>query len=136
MWRDNYKPRYIRMIKKLKAINPDVLIIMHSDGAVAPLLDDFIEIGIEVYNPLQPNVPGADPQDLKDKYGDKISFFGGIDQQELLPSGNREAIIAEVRRRMNILGKDAGYLLAPAHIIQADVSPETVRLLIDTVVNS
>jgi len=135
MWRSHYKPRYMRMIKKLKSINPDVLIIMHSDGAVAPLLDDFIEMGIEVYNPVQPNVPGTDPQELKDKYGDRISFFGGIDQQSLMPSGDKEAITAEVNRRIEILGNNAGYLLAPAHIIQADVSPETVRLLIDTVVN-
>ena len=54
---------------------------MHSDGAVAPLIDDFIEIGVDVYNPVQPNVYGSDPQELKDKYGSRISFFGGIDQQ-------------------------------------------------------
>ena len=54
MWRRDFKPRYERMIKELKAINPEVIIIMHSDGAVAPLIDDFIEMGIEVYNPVQP----------------------------------------------------------------------------------
>jgi len=136
MWRDKYKYRYVRMIKKLKAVNPDLLIIMHSDGAVAPLLDDFIEMGIEVFNPVQPNVPGSDPQELKDKYGDKISFFGGIDQQELLPKGDKDEIIAEVKRRIDIFAKNGGYLVAPAHIIQADVAPETVKLLIDTVINS
>ncbi len=62
--------------------------LKHSDGAVAPLLDDFIEMGVDVYNPVQPNVAGSDPQELKDKYGDRICFFGGIDQQSLLPSGN------------------------------------------------
>jgi len=136
MWRDKYKHRYVRMIKKLKEVNPELLIIMHSDGAVAPLFDDFIEMGIEVFNPVQPNVPGSDPQELKDKYGDKISFFGGIDQQELLPKGNKDEIVAEVKRRIDILAKNAGYLVAPAHIIQADVAPETVKLLIETVINS
>ena len=127
MWRQFFRPRHERMIRKLKAINPNIIIIMHSDGAVAPLLEDFIEMGIEVYNPVQPNVPGSDPQELKDKYGGRICFFGGIDQQQLLPGGNMREIENEMRRRAGILGKNGGYLMAPAHIIQADVSPETVE---------
>lgn len=131
MWRNLFKPRYARMIEKMRAIKPDLIIIMHSDGAVAPLLEDFIELGIDVYNPIQPNVPGSDPQELKDKYGDKICFFGGIDQQELLPSGDLDRIRAEMERRVKILGTGGGYLLAPAHILQADVDPETVKAIIE-----
>ena len=127
MWRQVFRPRHERIIRKLKAINPNIIIIMHSDGAVAPLLEDFIEMGIEVYNPVQPNVPGSDPRELKDKYGGRICFFGGIDQQQLLPGGNMRDIENEMRRRAGILGKNGGYLMAPAHIIQADVSPETVE---------
>ena len=130
LWRKMFKPRHQRIIDKMKAINPGILIMMHSDGAVAPLLDDFIEMGIHVYNPVQPNVSGSEPQMLKDKYGDKISFFGGLDQQELLPRGDVKAIEAEMRRRGSILGKGGGYLMAPAHIIQADVSPETVEAML------
>ena len=130
MWRERLKPRYERMIKKLKEINKDVLIIMHSDGAVAPLVDDFIEIGIEIYNPVQPNVPGSDPKELMEKYGHKIHFFGGIDQQELMPSGDVEALEKEIRSRYEVMGKDGGYLMAPAHIIQADVSANTVKEMI------
>jgi len=102
-----------------------------SDGAVAPLLHDFIEMKVHVYNPVQPNVPGSDPQELKKKYGDAISFFGGIDQQGLLPNGDVNEIRAEINRRCQILGANGGYLLAPAHIIQADVAPETVKLMIE-----
>ncbi|MFA5467840.1 MAG: uroporphyrinogen decarboxylase family protein [Sphaerochaetaceae bacterium] len=129
MWREHFKFRYERMIKKMKGANPDLLVIFHSDGAVAPLIDDFIEIGVDIYNPVQPNVPGSDPQELMDKYAGRINFFGGIDQQELLPSGNFEAIKEEIERRKNIMGKDGGYLMAPAHIIQADVEPETVEFM-------
>ncbi len=131
MWREQFKPRYHRLFGLLKKERPDLIIIMHSDGAVAPLLDDFIELGVDVYNPVQPNVAGSDPRELKDKYGDSISFFGGIDQQSLLPGGNEEQIRAEIKRRCEILGADGGYLLAPAHIIQADVSAETVKLMIE-----
>jgi uroporphyrinogen decarboxylase len=118
------------MIEKLRRENPEIIIIMHSDGAVAPLLDDFIELGVNVYNPVQPNVSGSDPQELKDRYGDRICFFGGIDQQELLPSGDMPRISDEIRNRISILGKERGYLLAPAHIIQPDVSMETVEGMI------
>ncbi len=129
-WRIKFKPHHKRMIEKLRQENPDIIIIMHSDGAVAPLLDDFIELGVDVYNPVQPNVPGSDPQELKDKYGDKLCFFGGIDQQELLPSGNIPRIEAEIKRRISILGKNRGYLAAPAHILQTDVSVDTIEAMI------
>jgi uroporphyrinogen decarboxylase len=132
VWRNSFKPRHKRMIEKLKQVNPDIIIIMHSDGAVAPLIDDFIEIGVDVYNPVQPNVAGSDPQELKNKYGDKICFFGGIDQQNLLPGGNLEKIREEIELRIQILGKDRGYILAPAHILQADVSTKTVKEMIKT----
>jgi uroporphyrinogen decarboxylase len=129
-WRAMFKPRHKRMIEKLRKENPDIIIIMHSDGAVAPLIDDFIELGVDVYNPVQPNVPGSDPKELKDKYGNKICFFGGIDQQALLPSGDIERIRKEMRTRIDILGKNRGYLLAPAHILQADVKASTVEAMI------
>lgn len=118
------------MIEKLRTENPDIIVIMHSDGAVAPLIDDFIEIGVDVYNPVQPNVYGSDPQELKDKYGENICFFGGIDQQDLLPSGDIKSIRAEIKKRISILGKNRGYLLAPAHILQPDVSMDTIEEMI------
>lgn len=130
LWRDIFKPRHKRLIDKLKREDPDIVIIMHSDGAVAPMLDDFIEIGVDVYNPVQPNVPGSDPGELKNRYGDRICFFGGIDQQSLLPSGNIPEIRDEIKRRIEILGRDKGYLLAPAHIIQADVTVSTVKEMV------
>ncbi|MEO8410586.1 MAG: uroporphyrinogen decarboxylase family protein, partial [Propionivibrio sp.] len=129
MWRERFKPRYARLIARMKAANPDLLVIFHSDGAVALLLDDFIELGVDIYNPVQPNVPGSDPDELMQRYGGRIGFFGGIDQQELLPQGDHAAIAAEMQRRARIMGSNGGYLMAPAHIIQSDVAPETVELL-------
>jgi uroporphyrinogen decarboxylase len=133
-WRVRFKPRHKRMIEKLRRENPELILIMHSDGAVAPLIDDFIEIGVDVYNPVQPNVPGSDPQELKDRYGERISFFGGIDQQSLLPSGDIKKIRAEIKERIAILAKGNGYLLAPAHILQPDVSVETIEATIQAAI--
>jgi len=130
MWRRIFKPLYANIFAAAKAENPDLLIIFHSDGAVAELLPDLIEIGMDVFNPVQPNVPGHDPQTLKQQFGDKVSFFGAIDQQRLLPQGTLEEIEADVREKMAILGDGGGYMVAPAHIIQADTSPERVEAFI------
>jgi uroporphyrinogen decarboxylase len=129
-WRIRFKPRHRRIIERLRRENPDIIVIMHSDGAVAPLIDDFIEIGVDVYNPVQPNVAGSDPQELKNNYGEKISFFGGIDQQSLLPSGDIKRIRQDIKDRISILGKNRGYLLAPAHILQPDVSMDSIEAMI------
>jgi len=129
-WRKRFKPRHKRMIETLRKENRELIVIMHSDGAVAPLIDDFIEIGIDVYNPVQPNVAGSDPQELKERYGEKISFFGGIDQQSLLPSGDIQMIRDDIKTRIGILGRNRGYLLAPAHILQPDVETSTIEEMI------
>ena len=133
MWRERFKKRHERVFNKVREINPDIFIIMHSDGAVAPLLEDFIEMGVDIYNPVQPNLPGSDPEELKRKYGNSMFFFGGIDQQELLPNGDVDAIRKEVEYRAAVLGRNGGYLMAPAHIIQADTSPETVDVFLGAV---
>jgi len=133
MWRRVFKPLYGEIFAAVKAANPDILIIMHSDGAVAQLLPDLIEIGLDVFNPVQPNVPGHEPQALKDQFGDRLSFFGAIDQQSLLPDGTPDQIRADVRSKIEILGRDGGYMAAPAHIIQSDTSVQNVTAFIDAV---
>lgn len=130
MWRRLFKPLYAQLFRAVKTINPGVIIIMHSDGAVASLLPDLVEIGLEVFNPVQPNVPGHDPQELKTRFGDRLAFFGAIDQQHLLPCGSVQEIEADVREKIRILGAEGGYMVAPAHIIQADTSPERVEAFI------
>ncbi|MEN8137715.1 MAG: uroporphyrinogen decarboxylase family protein [Bacteroidota bacterium] len=126
-FRQHYKPAMKELIAAIKEINQDIIIIQHSDGAVAPLIGDFIDVGVEVFNPVQPGVPGHDPQELKDQFGDKISFFGAIDQQYLLPNGTPEEIEADIKSKIEILGKNGGYMIAPAHILQSDTSMENVE---------
>jgi len=133
MWRKYFKGRYRQVYSELKAVNPNIIIMQHCDGAVAPILNDWIEVGLEVFNPVQPNVPGHDPQDLKSKFGDKLSFWGAIDQQKLLPNGTKEEIEADVAEKIRILGKGGGYMCSPAHIIQSDTSMENVEAFISAV---
>jgi len=133
MWRKYFKERYRQIYAELKAINPDVMIMQHCDGAVAPILGDWIDVGLEVFNPVQPNVPGHEPHDLKSKFGDRLSFWGAIDQQNLLPFGTVEQIEADVKAKIEVLGRGGGYMVAPAHIIQADTSMENVEIFINAV---
>ena len=130
MWRKYFKECYREIYAELKAINPDLVIMQHCDGAVAPILGDWIEVGLEVFNPVQPNVPGHEPEDLKGKFGDKLSFWGAIDQQRLLPQGTPEEIEADVARKISILGAGGGYMCSPAHILQPDTPMENVEAFI------
>jgi len=120
-------PHYKRMNDAFKAANPDIILALHCDGAVSELLDKIYEVGYEVFNPVQPGVPGHGPQELKSAFGDKFVFWGAIDQQELLPKGTDAELEADIKEKIRILGRDRGYMISPAHIIQADVSPERVE---------
>lgn len=133
MWRNIFKPRYAELFKEIKAANPDVMIMYHSDGAVAPILQDLVDIGLDVFNPVQPNVPGHDPKELKSRLGDRLSFWGAIDQQYLLPRGSKDEIERDVASKIEILGAGGGYLCAPAHIVQADTSMENLETFIAAV---
>lgn len=134
-WRKRLKPLYASLFSALKRKNPDLLIIFHSDGAVAPLLPDFIELGVDVFNPVEPGVPGHEPDVLKRRFGDRLSFFGAIDQQDLLPNGSPEEIRRDVRNKIGALGAGGGYMVAPAHIIQADTPRENTEALINAVLD-
>lgn len=134
-WRRHIKPRIAYMFSEFRKVNPDIVIAWHTCGAVADLIPDFIELGLDVLNPIQPMAAGMEPESLKEKYGDDLIFFGGICVQELLPNGTPEAITAEVKRRADILGKGGGYLIAPAHNIQDDTSVENVTAFFKAVMN-
>ncbi len=130
-FRSQLKPIYAAMVQRFKEAKPDIIPILHCDGAVADLLKDIHEIGFEVFNPVQPGVPGHLPQDMKNNFGHYFSFWGAIDQQDLLPKGTDEELEKDIMEKISILGKNGGYMIAPAHIIQNDVSPERVLKFIE-----
>ena len=131
MFRDLLKPHYARMIEAFRRINPDIIPILHCDGAVSKLLGDIGDVGFEVFNPVQPGVPGHGPRELKDRFGDRFVFWGAIDQQELLPRGSDADLKTDIVEKIATLGADGGYMISPAHIIQADVTPERVERFIE-----
>ena len=130
-FREQLKPIYQKMVDRFKEANPDIIPVLHCDGAVADLLDDIREIGFEVFNPVQPGVPGHLPIDMKSNFGGKFAFWGAIDQQDLLPNGTDEELELDIKEKISVLGKDGGYMIAPAHILQNDVSPERVLKFVE-----
>jgi uroporphyrinogen decarboxylase len=131
VFREQLKPFYKRMNDAFKAAKKDIIPILHCDGAVSELLTDFKEMGYDVFNPVQPGVPGHLPQDLKSRFGNIFSFWGAIDQQDLMPKGSDADFEKDIIEKISILGKNGGYMISPAHIIQNDVSPERVKLFIE-----
>jgi uroporphyrinogen decarboxylase len=125
-FREQLKPIYKRMADRFKQSKPDIVLILHSDGAVSELLDDIHEIGFNVFNPVQPGVPGHSPRELKNRFGKKFAFWGAIDQQHLLPKGSDRELEEDIIDKIKVLGKDGGYMIAPAHILQNDIRPERV----------
>lgn len=121
------RPALVRLVTTIREHNPDIKIMLHSDGMITKLLPAFIEIGIDVIHPLEP-VPAMDLSAIKAAYGDQVSFLGGIDIAHALP-GSRADVVAEVQARIAQLGSGGGYVLAPSNHLQADVPPENVVAL-------
>jgi uroporphyrinogen decarboxylase len=126
MWRKCIKPRYAELIDSIKSNYPNVKLFHHSCGSIYPIIDDLIEIGVDILNSIQPTAKDMEPEKLKKKYGDRITFHGGIDVQNLLPFGTPREIQSEVRRRLEILAENGGYIVAPSHNIQAGTPAENI----------
>ena len=103
---------------------------VHSCGDIRRILPDLTTMGVDALNPVQPEC--MDIYELKDKYGDKITFWGGISTQKTLPYGTPDEVAAETRAVAAYLGKNGGFITAPAQEIQADVPFENLCALIDT----
>lgn len=109
--------------------------IYHTCGSVKPLIPDFIDAGVKVLDPIQTSAKDMDIRVLKDSFGDKVTFHGAIDTQQVLPNSSPEEIIDIVKHTLSVLGKDGGYFFSPSHRIQQDTPIETIVAMYDTVRN-
>jgi uroporphyrinogen decarboxylase len=88
-------------------------------------LDDLIEIGVDMLDPIQTKAAGMDPESLKEKFGGRVVFWGAVDSYDVMPKGSKDDVIKEVEHLAKILGP-TGYVLCENHNIQADIPPENV----------
>jgi len=130
-WRRFLKPKMAHFIASLKATNPQVKVAYHSDGNVSAIIPDLIEIGLDVLNPVQPAC--MDPAELKRKYGDKLCFWGSMDEQYTLPFGKAEDVRAEVLMRLKTIGQDGGLVIGPTHHVQLDTPLDNFWAMVNTI---
>jgi len=125
-FRRYFKPRYKKMFREFRGVNPNIKLAWHSCGAFRPFIPEFMEIGLDIVNPIQPMAADMEPESLKKEFGNEIIFFGGICVQDLLPNKSAPESKNETIRRMKILGNNGRYIVAPAHNIQDDTSIENI----------
>lgn len=128
-WREYFRPRYARLFSEYKKMNPGIKLAYHSCGNCEGILDDMVEIGLNVINPVQP--AAMDPAAIKKRYGRHLALFGGLCVQYILPGATEEQVRSEVRRLKTEIGRGGGYILAPAHNIQSDTPLENILAFYD-----
>jgi uroporphyrinogen decarboxylase len=133
MYREIIRPVHEDFISFIKS-RTKAKIMFHSCGDVGPLIGDFIEMGIDILNPIQTSTGSmSDLPDIKKRYGKNIAFCGGIDSHRILPFGSPAEVRQEVKRVMEILGPGGGCMIGPVHTVMNDVPPENVLAMVDAV---
>ncbi len=127
LWREFIKPRIKRMYELVKSKGKHVMI--HCCGKVDGIFPELIECGLDIFNPFQPEV--MDVFENKRRYGDRLSFYGGISIQKTLPYGTVEEVKDEVRRLIEIVGENGGYIASPSHDLPADAKAENIAAMIE-----
>jgi len=130
MWEKHIKPWHVKLNKAIHSFGAKV--IYHSDGAITDAVPGLIDMGIDVLQALQFDAKNMDPVFLKETYGGRLCFEGGVSVQSTLPFGTSDQVREEVKERIRVLGKNGGYILGPSHMIQAGTPPENVAALFDT----
>lgn len=127
MFRQLFKPRYKVIIERVKKLCPDLIVFLHSCGSISAFLEDLIEVGVEVVNPVQISAKDMEPDLLKRRFGKDITFWGGgCDTQHILPRGTPQEVKDHVRRNIDVLAPGGGFVFNQVHNILAEVPPENV----------
>ena len=128
-YRQYIKPRHEKYFRQVHEMS-DAKVVFHTCGSVFGVIDDFIETGVDILNPVQTSAIGMDPVQLKKTYGDRMCFWGAIDTQNVLNGGTIEDVKKEVENCIEQFGEGGGYVLAACHNIQPDVPVENILAML------
>jgi len=128
-WRHFLKPRWAKIYERVH--HHSKIVIHHSCGSIAAIMPDIIEIGVDVLESVQPEAADMNPYELKKKWGDKITFWGCLGSQSVIPFGTPREIRAEVCRLRAEMGRGGGFILAPAKPLQPETPTENAVALIE-----
>lgn len=132
-WRRHLQPRLARWCDLIHKFGKKVL--FHTDGAAGNFVEPLIASGVDILNPIQHICPGMDRAGLKENFGDRVIFHGGVENQHVLPHGSVQDVENEVRACLETLGSGGGYIPCSCHNVQAGTPPENVVAMIETVQN-
>jgi len=136
LFKEVIKPRQKILISTMKKLAPQANIFFHSCGNIRPFLPDFIDMGIDIINPVPITAAGMEPRQLKKDFGKDVVFWGGgIDTQGTLPKGTPDQVRDEVKRNLDIFAPGGGFVFNTIHNIQADVPAENLLAMYETVLN-
>jgi uroporphyrinogen decarboxylase len=130
-WQKWLQPRLERVIREAKKIRPDILIFYHSCGYVTPFINELIKSGVEILNPIQPECMDFD--EVHDAFGDRVSFWGTVGTQQLLPYGTSEEVKRVTLSRLDKCGNRGGIVIGPTHIVEPEVPWENLMAIIEAV---
>lgn len=130
-WRRWFKDRMRQIIQAAREIKPEIPVFYHSDGNPSAIIEELIEIGVTILNPVQPEC--IDPIWVKREYGQHLALWGTIGTQTTMPFGDPESVRQEVRRRIETVGADGGLLLGPTHSLEPDVPWENIVALYEAI---
>jgi uroporphyrinogen decarboxylase len=125
-----FVPRLRRLIDM--AHRHEVKVMFHSCGAILPLIERIVDIGVDVLDPLQVAADGMDPHLIKERFGGRICLHGSVDTQHVLPHGSPKDVVDTVRTMIDVLGPGGGLILSPSHVLQTDVPTENIVAMYET----
>ena len=132
-YRGLYHP-FLKQVNDWVHTNTSWKTFIHTCGSVMPLIEDFIETGFDILNPVQCSAADMDPRELKEKFGDRVTFWGGgVDTQHTLPFGTPDDVRREVQERIEIFAPGGGFVFNTIHNVQAKVPVENLLVLYETV---
>jgi uroporphyrinogen decarboxylase len=127
MYRRFFKPRHKMIIDRIKKLNPNIAVFLHSCGGIYELMPDLIEAGFEVINPVQISAKRMDPVQLKKDFGKDVTFWGGgCDTQSILSRGTPQQIKDHVRRNIEIFAPGGGFVFNQVHNVLSEIPPANV----------
>ena len=131
LWRKYLKPCVKKIVQSAKEIKPDILVAFHSDGYIEPIISDLIEVGVDILQAVQPEC--MNPAKLKEKYGDRLSFWGTVGAQSTMPLGTPKEVKRIVKERIMTVGKGGGLCIAPSHTLEPPTPWENIVAFFEAV---
>jgi uroporphyrinogen decarboxylase len=127
-WRTFIKAKWARVYAAAKAIKPDIRIWYHSDGNITEIIPELLEIGVDIFNPLQPEC--VDLLEIKKRYGHRLVIDGAVGTQTTMPFGSPADVRKCVEERVRTLGSDGALIISPTHVLEPEVPVENIRAFV------